>query len=174
MSTYEAVQNSKNMQEALLHIAASLDLILDNQEVAQTTTDSWGVWDNEITAPLSVVETEPTVELDVDGNNVITLPVVSAAQQQKRRELAETLGMEHESWYTDEHIDAYVKGGAYWLYSGNREFVMSLPETTRRILVQDVADAGMTEQAWEMQRDVLKEGAGASAEWARSTEFSND
>src|SRR5437763_1578054 len=65
---------------------------------------------------------------------------------------------------------AIAEGGPLWLYLGNRELVMSYPDHTRRMMVQDVELDSPTD-AQEMARDVLKE---ACAEGPNSVGMGTD
>lgn len=67
---------------------------------------------------------------------------------------------------TEDWSAAYAKGGPVWLYTNNRELVMSLPESTRAAMIEDVIEDN-PELAHEMSRDILKQagetGPGSSA-----------
>lgn len=84
----------------------------------------------------------------------VVLPPVSAERAKYRREQAKQMGLE-DNFPGIEATEAYVKGGPLWLYHGNREFVMSLPEELRKLMVQDV-ERDSPQEAHEMAHDLLK------------------
>lgn len=92
---------------------------------------------------------DPGTRVEADGK-VVDLPPVDQERAVKRHNLARTLNLEADG------IDpnAYVKGGPLWLYYGNREYVMGLPEAVHRQMIEDVQQDSVQE-AQEMARDLL-------------------
>lgn len=155
MSIEEQVREAPSPQAALIVIAQALDTLLYlNQHAAeqQAAADAaWG-WDappQTARALLSITEHENEVTVDI-------APVTDPIRLEQRRALAHAMDLDTNLPNVENAIDVYEKGGPLWLYTGNREFVMSLPYEMRRMMVQDVEQDNVT-TAHEMGRDLLKD-----------------
>lgn len=156
MNVQQQVQEAASPQEALAVIARGLDALFQEiqdikaqRDAALVDSSTWGTWDT------GRPEDRVKVTEDADGNTEVELPPVTDEMKDKRRKFARNIGLE------DDNIEYYAKGGPLWLYLGDREFVMGLPVEWRRDMVQDVMETGLTKDAEEMGRDVLKdEGPG--------------
>lgn len=84
----------------------------------------------------------------------VVLPPVDEKRVTYRRQQAEQMGLE-DNFPGIDATEAYVKGGPLWLYHGNRDFVMGLPEEMRKLMVQDV-EIDSPQEAHEMAHDLLK------------------
>lgn len=162
MSTAEKVRAAASPQEALLAIAEALDLLVEHPPPAP----AWGEWPSVNTDPaLAASKRSPYVITETeDGEHVeVTFAPPTPDQAQQRRALAERLfAGGPPPWVgSDEGArEAYVEGGATWLYLADREFVMGLPEELRREMVEEVL-AHSPHEAAEMGRDVLKDAGPA-------------
>lgn len=176
-STYEAVQNSSNVQEALLHIAASLDLIMDNQVVAEKATESWGEWQS----PSVQVDNRPIdqrmAETGQEWNNQIeaagevVIPDVSGEQKLQRKAfIVPFVDNPPEEMFKDSagFEKAYINGGGMWLYTYDRDYVMQMSNANKQGILADIATTHPNEVR-EVMRDILKEGAQASHDFEAST-----
>lgn len=164
MDTVSRVKNAKSPQDALVALAQAVDNVYAAvsrlKEEQEQPWDNWGTTDWPDGAPIPEGEVEPTrvdgerarLETDADGNVVVDLPPVTEEKRQERREFAERIGLEGEL------VEAYAKAGPLWLYYGNRQHVMGLPEEWRREMVVDVMEQSPAE-AQEMGRDVLKDAS---------------
>jgi hypothetical protein len=117
----------------------------------------------------------PVVKVDDAGNVVVDLPPVSEEKAAARKAFAEkaldfatALGTDEAT--TASLVDAYVKGGPLWLYYGNRDFVVALPDHIKAAMIQDVSEQSGRE-AQQMGRDILKDpSTGLDAEtWQERT-----
>lgn len=94
----------------------------------------------------------------------VTLPAVDRVVQDQRRQFAATIGIDTDDWPTrpelsidpKDAVEAYVKGGPLWLHAYDRDFVMQLPEETRRTMVRDV-ELTTPNDAHDLGRDILKD-----------------
>lgn len=76
-------------------------------------------------------------------------------QLEKRAMFAKAV-MESEHYnFTPEQVDGYIKNGPLYLYYGDRDFVLELPDLWKRQFVEDV-DINSPAEAAEMGRDILK------------------
>lgn len=147
----------------MLAIAHSLDALLElvvELKVKTVPQDSWGNWgpfdaaalsdDDPPTAPL-------TAEVDEHGDVEVNIkPVTDPGRLAERRALAHAMELDTNLAGVEDAIDVYVKGGPLWLYTGNRDFVMSLPMAMRQQMVLDVEQDDV-KTAHEMGRDLLKD-----------------
>lgn len=163
MTTETQVQNAESPQRAMLAIAAALDRIEGQLRLQQDIKlDPWsGQWSLEDQPPLqanygSLGQRGVKVTGD-ESSTEVELPPVTPERMERRRQferqslkLGEYLGID-EDW-----TEAYAHGGPMWLYLGNRDLVMSLPDHVRRALVEDAIEDS-TQDAEEMARDILKQ-----------------
>jgi hypothetical protein len=164
MTFIEDVQRAKSPREALLNLAAGLDILVERIDRLERTSswDEWGADEEGIFVPLpEPAQRAPVIAADGDTTDV-NLPPPSAEKLAARRmfekqslHLVDYLGT-GEDW-----TEVYAKGGPVWLYVGNRELVMSLPHSVRQALVADLEEDA-PQQAKEMARDVLKESCDAT------------
>lgn len=186
-STYEAVQQSKSPQEAMLHIAQALDLILDNQSVAEQT-DGWGPWieGTNVTVPtvqggnvVTFKKPEKTADeqrqdwLDGinGGNEQVSIPVVSGEQQLIRQAFIEPfVANPPEGLFKDSEAfeSAYINGGGMWLYTYDREYVMQMSPANKRGILEDI-NVTHPDQTKEVMADILKESVQSSYAFEAST-----
>lgn len=170
MTFIEDVQRAKSPREAMLNLAAGLDIIverLDHLEI-QNNWDSWGDYNEApITAAdiaaIDVRRAQAPAITEQDGETTVDIPPTSPEKQAARRMFADQqLGLtEYLKDPSQDWNEVYAKGGPQWLYIGNRELVMSLPFSTRRAMVADLEEDS-PQQAHEMARDILKEAADAT------------
>lgn len=90
-----------------------------------------------------------------DDGIVTTVPEVDEERKSARRELAKRMRLADEIPSDEDLVEAYVKGGPLWLYYGNRDFVMTLPDDMRKEMCEDVLVDSKTEGR-QMAADVLK------------------
>lgn len=178
MTVADEVVKSGSPLEALLAVARGIDQILEREAKAEV----WGEWGAISTAsPVAATRadqprtnygalmeaTAPTpeaanteVELDVPTPSLTKLITRARLETQAIR-IGDYLNDHSEDWN-----EAYARGGPVWLYTLNRELVMSLPEDARIAMIQDVEEDNPA-LAQEMGRDMLKQagetGPGASA-----------
>jgi hypothetical protein len=172
MNTEAQVRSAKSPQEAMIVIAKALDRI----EFLSSRDTQWVAWDNEPTirdgdsvalrsawlghvgGEEVVAEHERRTQITATEDDTdVVIPAPSDEKKERRRQferqnlkLSEFLG-DSEDW-----SEAYAKGGPMWLYLGNRELVMSMPDGVRTALVQDVIEDS-PQDAHEMGRDILKQ-----------------
>lgn len=155
MDTVTRVKNAGSPQDALVALAQAIDNVytkLDQlTDPDPAPADPWGEWSNDgPDVPEEYTEGETVVTFDDDGNAEVELPEVSAEKKKLRQEFAAGI------FQSEELIDAYVEGGPMWLYIYDRDFVMGLPEESRRIMVADW-EAINPKEALQMGRDILKD-----------------
>lgn len=166
-STTEAVKAARNPQEAMLAIAQGIDAVLAKLDERAESDGYWTThWDGHY--PTSVAEfgdalkasylRSPifTTEGDDEHVEVNIRPVTDPGRLAERRALAHAMELDDNLPHVEDAIDVYVKGGPIWLYTGNREFVMSLPMAMRQQMVLDV-EQDDHQTAHEMGRDLLKD-----------------
>lgn len=173
MTFVEDVQNARSPREAMLNLAAGLDVLVERINHLESSTN-WDSWGDELGEPdlpggidydrfVGVVKPKAPVITEQDGETTVDIPPPSEAKQAYRRlfeqqalHLSEYLHDDDQDW-----TEVYAKGGPMWLYIGNPELVKSLPDSTRRALVSDLEEDS-PQQAREMARDILKEPADAT------------
>lgn len=143
----EAVRSAPNPQAAMIVLAEALDEIrfLLESQPAPASDDGWGTWE----PPITAVGDDEHVEVSIKRTT-------DPARLEARRALAHAMELDTNLPDVEDAIDVYVKGGPLWLYTGNREFVMSLPMAMRQQMVLDV-EQDDHQTAQEMGRDVLKD-----------------
>lgn len=94
---------------------------------------------------------------DDDGAAIVDLPKPTPQQIDFRGQLLPRLGLRDQ--YGDEigekAEDSFVRGGPLLLYFSDREFVNSMADDVKRLLVSDV-ELSSPREAHEMARDILK------------------
>lgn len=154
------VTEAKSPQEALLVVAQGIDAILGRLDEQTATTSTWGDWDvmpNPNPEPLMGRNAPLTTEVDEHGDVEVNIkPVTDPGRLAERRALAHAMELDVNLEGVEDAIDVYVKGGPLWLYTGNRDFVMSLPMAMRQQMVLDVEQDDHA-TAHEMGRDLLKD-----------------
>lgn len=179
------VAEAKSPLMALLVVASALDdlrALVQDQQAAGQVWNEWGeIPDPTSDSPVAATRadqprtnygalmeaTAPTpeaanteVELDVPTPSLTKLIARARLETQAIR-IGDYLNDHSEDWN-----EAYARGGPVWLYTLNRELVMSLPEDARIAMIQDVEEDNPA-LAQEMGRDMLKQagetGPGASA-----------
>lgn len=183
ISAVACVERSRNPREAVLAIARIVDELERHVNNLEKAGGDWGAWDLDVdlTSPVAATRadqprtnygalmeaTAPTpeaanteVELDVPTPSLTKLITRARLETQAIR-IGDYLNDHSEDWN-----EAYARGGPVWLYTLNRELVMSLPEDARIAMIQDVEEDNPA-LAQEMGRDMLKQagetGPGASA-----------
>lgn len=187
-STHEAVQNSANVQEALLHIAQSIDLILDNQSVAESTnSQGWGDWSQPQFPSVQVEQdTRPIEQRMADTGNAwndkiesegeVVIPEVSGEQKLQRKAFIVPFvdNPPQEMFKNSAGFEkAYIAGGGMWLYTYDRDYVMQMSNANKQGILADIATTHPNEVR-EVMRDILKEGAKASHDFEAATGGSLD
>lgn len=160
MSYETQVKASKSAPEGLAIVARGIDEIL-KLLAERPADDGWG-W-SAADEPTGLL----TVEEDENGDVTVVLAGVSDEKYASRRSFAENELQLHAHVDTEgDIIHAYGVGGPLWLYTGNRELVMSFPYETRQKMVMDVLEDD-PDMAGEMGRDILKdpEAGGAPEGW---------
>lgn len=180
MSFTTDVQNSKSPREALLQLAAGLDVLLERVEALEGSSgwDSWGgdgssfmteSWQETNVAGFTTPHTGPPPEVPKppavvvntqDDLTEIMFREVSDERKARRRMFADQALHLNDALRdvdpNEDWIEVYVKGGPLWLYHGNRELLMTYPDSTRAMMVQDVLEDSPA-LAHEMSIDVLKQ-----------------
>lgn len=145
MTIKEQVEAAASPKDAMLVIASALDTLIENSSATQSDWDSG--WDETPAA---------TITVDEDGNATVDLREVGPELREARREFARDVLRLHEAYKDGEQfIDAYGKGGPYWLYLSDRDFVLGLPEDTKRRMLDDL-NRQDPKTATEVARDILK------------------
>lgn len=112
-----------------------------------------------------VGDPDKVFHVDLTPENImVDLPPASPQRQVRRRAMAEQLdlpGFFPIVMRTTEEarqglIDAYVKGGPFWIYMDNRDLIMQMPMWARQEMVEDVNEIGDVRLAHEFARDVMK------------------
>jgi hypothetical protein len=105
--------------------------------------------------------------IDAGNEIVVDIPPPDAKRAAQRRKFVEAAGLYDfvtQPVLTKEEFNAaYVKGGPMWLYLGDRDAVMAMPEQMRYLLVADIEQDSPV-QAQEVARDILKDAAAGSAD----------
>lgn len=185
LSIRQQVHHARNPQEAMLAIAAALDTIIEKLDQPVPTVNAWSAWSHEPPITADAIDGKyhsrdetftPTeqraAELSFDEEAAeadISFKMPDAerltarrAFERERLHLAEYLADDTQDW-----TEAYAMGGPMWLYLGNRDLVMSMPDSVRQAMVQDLIDTGAADDAHEMGRDILKQpcedGPGSTA-----------
>lgn len=156
MTVEAQVRAAKNPQEALLAVARGIDEVLARLEQTRPA-DGWGEWEEPAESREDwnrrrAFEVEHSEDLE---KSLVTLPSVSEEKKAKRRALAEAMALDTE-FPGIEAVETYAKGGPVWLYTGNRDFVMGLPDHMRAEMVRDVLEDD-PETAHDMGKDILKQ-----------------
>lgn len=158
MTFVEDVQNARSPREAMLNLAAGLDVLVERIDKLESSTN-WDSWGDSVEQRLP----QPVQITEQDGETEVVIPPPSTEKMAKRMlfeqqalHLSEYLHDDDQDW-----TEVYAKGGPMWLYIGNPELVKSLPDGTRRALVSDLEEDS-PQQAREMARDILKEPADAT------------
>lgn len=176
MTFVEDVQRAKSPREAMLNLAAGLDVLVERIDRLESTS-SWDEWHDEPVkqwdssdahraAANGFVTKAPVItapQIHVNGEETdVDIPPPTEERMAYRRlfenqqlHLADHLG-NAEDW-----TEVYAKGGPQWLYIGNPELVKGLPYGTRQALVTDL-EQDSPQQAKEMARDILKAPADAT------------
>lgn len=151
MNTEAAVRAAKNPQEAMLALATSLDALRELVTHLNVPTDELALeWTpDQAEQRTRITTTDDSADIEIPPPNEERLEQRRIFEQQQLR-LGEHLGTS-EDW-----TEAYAKGGPMWLYLGNRDLVMSYPESIRAAMVEDVIATSPLD-AEEMGRDVLKQ-----------------
>lgn len=120
------------------------------------------IWLLENPGEIQGVERYDGVRTQIEGGDVV-LPPASPERQAAREVFAETIKLWEflPTLTDDEAVDAFMKGGARWLYYGNRDAVMAMPIDARQFLVNDIMVDSPAE-AHEVGRDILKAQDGVS------------
>lgn len=142
----EKVRAASSPAEALFVLAAEVDALVERMNEAPAS-DGWSSWDGEAAAPVS----HKAFTADVTGDN-IEFAAPTDEQREIREELIERgvfewANMQGEDVNGNKYNlnpdpevmnDAYILGGPMWLYFGNREFILELPEAVRRTMYNDL------------------------------------
>lgn len=112
---------------------------------------------------------------DEEGAAIVDLPVPTPEQVDFRAELISRMGLRDQ--YGEElgevAEDSFVRGGPLLLYLSDRDYVNSLPDDLKRLLVQDV-EASSPKEAHQMARDILKENTDESNDLDAAANRIND
>lgn len=161
MTYVEQVKGAKSPLHAMLVVAGALDdmmaVLTGIAKPVVADEYDWGAW----SAPAQA-EAKPLIQAtDVsEGERVVKLAPPTESKQLLRKQFAEgvlKLGTvlgdapAEMTW-----AEAYAKGGPLWLYTGNRDVVMTYPLEIRAAMVADVEEDD-PHTAQEMGRDVLKQ-----------------
>lgn len=186
MTFVEDVQRAKSPREAMLNLAAGLDILVERMDALEIN-NNWDSWseapitaddiaaidarrDAEHARRLKEVFTRPLSEqaftapviTETDDTTTVEIPPPSPERMAQRRLLeSQQLHLADSLGTAEDWNEVYAKGGPAWLYHGNRELVMTLPMSTRQALVEDLAEDS-PQQAHEMGRDILKEACDAT------------
>lgn len=158
MSVEAQVRGAKNPQEALIAVAKGIDQILEMLTAQLAPAQAgWGAWQPAEAIGDGQFDPVYAVEGDEDETTV-TIPPASEEKRAKRRELAGAMALEEHATFAgiEDIEEIYAKGGPVWLYTCDRDFVMSLPDYMRREMVADVLEDDPV-TAHDMARDVLKD-----------------
>lgn len=110
-------------------------------------------------APEPVAQGErSTISQEGEDSATVELPPVSEEQKHQRREWAKGVGLDDALPLVPGAAEAYVKGGPLWLWYGNRAFVVGLPDSFKKQMVEDVSKQSVQE-AKELGADILKDAA---------------
>ncbi len=172
MSVVERVKAAQNPQEAMVALAAGIDLLLSQQPTHPE--DPWGTWASEgapayHAAPDTLIPDEFEVVKVTETPDHIEVAVKAPSPEKAERRAS----FEAQSLKLGENLPAgedwnavYVKGGPLWLYHLNRDLFMSYPYSIRQGMVADIIEDD-PKAAHEVGRDVLKQasetGPGSSA-----------
>lgn len=153
MSVVERVKAAQNPQEAMVALAAGIDLLLSQQPTHPE--DPWGTWASEgapeYSPAATVTETPDHIEVAVKA------PSPEKAERRATFE-AQSLKLGENLPAGEDWNEVYVKGGPLWLYHLNRDLFMSYPYSIRQGMVADVIEDD-PKAAHEMGRDVLKQAS---------------
>lgn len=163
MTTVDRVKAAKNPQHALLEIAYALDRLME-----MAAPPKWGEWgepapqtdENEWSEKPQAMKAAIEI-LDKGDETIVELPPADKGLQAKRADFARNSLSLDEAFDDIDGVDAYAKGGAYWLYTYDRDLVMSYPMEVRKQLVDDVMDTD-EEAAVVVARDILKDPSAGS------------
>lgn len=99
----------------------------------------------------------PGDEYGADEDGVVTVPPADEERRASRRAwaLSVNLGSGFLGMDNDEAAHGFALGGPVWLYYGNREAIMQMPDQWKRMLVEDV-ERDSVRLAQTMGRDLLK------------------
>jgi hypothetical protein len=158
VSVEETVRAAKSPIEGLILLAREVDKLRD--EIAQVAeleakpADPWSAWGD----PDSGQPVPPMgVELAIgEEHTTITFPQASDAKLATRANFAAKFSENQDFMAKDVFEETYAKGGPLWLWYGNRDYLMTLPEDWRQAMVADVAEDCDPELAHKFSRDVLK------------------
>ena len=169
MSYVEEVQRAKSPREAILVVAAGLDALAELLATQASSWDSWGTDDDWLPQPPDAV----VINQSADATDIMFLPVSEEMQAQRRAFASGTLRLNemladvdpYENW-----VEAYVKGGALWLYHGNTPLCKSYDEFARRAMVQEIIDMGYPALAHEVGIDLLKVATEDTRAWGAAVQ----
>lgn len=145
MDTVTRVKNASSPQDALVALAQAIDNVYAALK-ADEDADPWGTWE-----PQEEPEVlEGQIVDDGEGNVTIDVKPPSEEKQAARLKFAEQIKLD------PQYHRSYAKAGPALLYHTDREFVMGLPESYRRLMVQDAMEED-PKFAQHMGRDILKD-----------------
>lgn len=90
-----------------------------------------------------------------DGEATVKLPPVSPERYMRRLAWAKQALLNEGLGGDEDWEEVYAKGGPMWLYLGNRDYVLGLPQHLRAEMVADVEQDSPTD-AHELSADILK------------------
>lgn len=168
MSYVEAVKKYRSPREAMLELAAGMDLLLERIEKLEESNewDSWGEpeppWEPSVRERLYELEPQPEGS---EYDAVMELPKLTEEKQEQRRQFAKHI-LKLDEYYGNTEANAapegydswsevYVKGGPMWLHVNDRDCVMSYSYDVRRAMVADVEDDD-PDAAKLLAADILK------------------
>lgn len=162
MTLLEQVQQAKTPRAAIMLLAQAIDELLAQPD----EWDEWAELEKE-SAPAEPTASNSIQVKQGDGQAEVVLPTPSVEKQLKRATFADQqikLGeyAKNANEWPDEPeggleswTDVYSIAGPYWLYTVDREFVMSLNRTARTAMIEDIEEDD-PETARIVARDILK------------------
>jgi len=152
MTIEREVADAASPKEALLVIARALDTLM-----APIPADPWQDWDQAVDDVVNAAVDRSVALTTTETTAEVEIPPPSIEKQQARG-MFESLHLRlHEHLGHSENWNhAYAIGGPMWLYLGNRDLVMTLPDQIKQALIEDVLEDS-PQDAHEMGRDILKQ-----------------
>lgn len=150
MTIEQQVADAASPKEALLVIARALDTLMPKRMIVPSDWQEWGqAVDDLVDRAVVMTTTETTAEVEIPPPSI---------EKQQARGMFESLHLRlHEHLGHSENWNhAYAIGGPMWLYLGNRDLVMTLPDQIKQALIEDVLEDS-PQDAHEMGRDILKQ-----------------